>query len=76
MTRAALPSTRPATLDALKAQLQKMGEKLLAGGRTRGLVVGGEKVRVGMRRIEFRIDPQPMMHATIRYYRPSPRPAL
>jgi hypothetical protein len=64
MTRG-MPRARPANLSALKFRLRE-------GGPPRGLVEGGERINNEMRRVPFHIDPQPIMHMTIRYYQPAP----
>jgi hypothetical protein len=66
LSRGVLPQERPQTLAALKFQLREGSGQ----GRSRGMIVEGQRLGAAVRTVEFQPDPTPVMSATITYYRP------
>lgn len=65
LTRGAFPDKKPANLLALKAQLRQSDDPA-----TRALIVPGQQENREIKRVTFKTFPEPVMTATIRYYKP------
>lgn len=64
--RGAFPSERPLNLAALKHQLREDAKK----SSDRGLMVPGQQIDAGIRRVTFKPEAVPMLSVTITYYKP------
>jgi hypothetical protein len=64
ITRGVFPTDRARNLSALRAQLRADAAK----SDTRGLIVGGDAIKIETRKVKFEPYPVPILAATIHYY--------